>query len=124
MLLSDTKNMCVRQNIQSSDVNHTDAFCLLPIGWSGLNPISYNTDHSLGTADFTQMYKLFPSMIERQIGAAAAIMHSLYRSIVVRKDLSQKVKLSGLPVNRFEPSPMVMNFRWLKELNLRHAAVT
>ncbi|KAK3516010.1 hypothetical protein QTP70_000994 [Hemibagrus guttatus] len=32
--------------------------------------------------------------IDRQIGAAAAVMRSMYRSVVVKKELSRKVKLS------------------------------
>ncbi|KAK3533231.1 hypothetical protein QTP70_013673 [Hemibagrus guttatus] len=32
--------------------------------------------------------------IDRRIGAAAAVMQSMYRSVVVKKELSQKVKLS------------------------------
>ncbi|KAK3513978.1 hypothetical protein QTP70_000706 [Hemibagrus guttatus] len=32
--------------------------------------------------------------IDRRIGAAAAVMRSMYRSVVVKKELSQKVKLS------------------------------
>ncbi|KAK3556482.1 hypothetical protein QTP70_008321 [Hemibagrus guttatus] len=32
--------------------------------------------------------------IDRQIGAAAAVMRSMYRSVVVKKELSRKAKLS------------------------------
>ena len=32
--------------------------------------------------------------IDRPIGAAAAVMQSLYQSVMVKRELSQKVKLS------------------------------
>ena len=37
--------------------------------------------------------------IDRRIGAAAAVMQSLYRSVVVKRELSRKAKLSILPVS-------------------------
>ncbi|KAI3360874.1 hypothetical protein L3Q82_012888 [Scortum barcoo] len=49
--------------------------------------------------------------IDRRIGAASAVMRSVYRTVVVKKELSRKAKLSIYLVNlRFPPSPMVMNF--------------
>ncbi|KAI3365660.1 hypothetical protein L3Q82_010734 [Scortum barcoo] len=49
--------------------------------------------------------------IDRRIGAASAVMRSVYRTVVVKKELSRKAKLSIYRVNlRFPPSPMVMNF--------------
>ncbi|KAK3526552.1 hypothetical protein QTP70_030692 [Hemibagrus guttatus] len=46
--------------------------------------------------------------IDRQIGAAAAVMRSMYRSVVVKKALSQKAKLS-IYQSMFLLSPMVMS---------------
>ncbi|KAI3373890.1 hypothetical protein L3Q82_022459 [Scortum barcoo] len=37
--------------------------------------------------------------IDRRIGAASAVMRSVYRTVVVKKELSRKAKLSDLPVN-------------------------
>ncbi|KAI3365744.1 hypothetical protein L3Q82_000754 [Scortum barcoo] len=50
--------------------------------------------------------------IDRRIGAASAVMRSVYRTVVVKKELSRKASEAlDLPVNlRFPPSPMVMNF--------------
>ena len=48
--------------------------------------------------------------IDRQIGAAAAAMRSLYRSVVVKRELSRKAKLSIYRSIYVLPSPMVMNF--------------
>ncbi|KAI3372177.1 hypothetical protein L3Q82_007031 [Scortum barcoo] len=49
--------------------------------------------------------------IDRRIGAASAVMRSVYRTVVVKKELSRKAEALDLPVNlRFPPSPMVMNF--------------
>ncbi|KAI3374226.1 hypothetical protein L3Q82_006076 [Scortum barcoo] len=49
--------------------------------------------------------------IDRRIGAASAVMRSMYRTVVVKKELSRKAKLSIYTVNlMLPPSPMVMNF--------------
>ncbi|KAI3362481.1 hypothetical protein L3Q82_012769 [Scortum barcoo] len=49
--------------------------------------------------------------IDRRIGAASAVMRSVYRTVVVKKELSRKAKLSIYwSVSTFPPSPMVMNF--------------
>ncbi|KAI3356259.1 hypothetical protein L3Q82_017506 [Scortum barcoo] len=49
--------------------------------------------------------------IDRRIGAASAVMRSVYRTIVVKKELSRKAKLSIFTgQSTFPPSPMVMNF--------------
>ncbi|KAI3371635.1 hypothetical protein L3Q82_024202 [Scortum barcoo] len=49
--------------------------------------------------------------IDRRIGAASAVMRSVYRTVVVKKELSRKAEALDLPVNQsFPPSPMVMNF--------------
>ena len=46
---------------------------------------------------------------DKQIGAAAAVMRSLYWSVMVKKELSQKTNLStGQSMSL--PSPMVINF--------------
>ena len=42
--------------------------------------------------------------VDRWIGAAAAVMQSLYRSVVVKRELSRNGQ------STFLPSPMVMNF--------------
>ncbi|KAI3351536.1 hypothetical protein L3Q82_020378 [Scortum barcoo] len=48
---------------------------------------------------------------DRRIGAASAVMRSVYRTVVVKKELSRKVKLSRFTgPSTFPPSPMVMNF--------------
>ncbi|KAI3366340.1 hypothetical protein L3Q82_000504 [Scortum barcoo] len=42
--------------------------------------------------------------IDRRIGAASAVMRSVYRTVVVKKELSRKAKALDLPVNlRFPP---------------------
>ncbi|KAI3364813.1 hypothetical protein L3Q82_000923 [Scortum barcoo] len=49
--------------------------------------------------------------IDRRIGAASAVMRSVYRTVVVKKELSRKAKLSIYrSIYTFPPSPMVMNF--------------
>ncbi|KAI3370580.1 hypothetical protein L3Q82_007149 [Scortum barcoo] len=51
--------------------------------------------------------------IDRRIGAASAVMRSVYRTVVVKKELSRKalMKLSIYrSISRSPPSPMVMNF--------------
>ncbi|KAI3355708.1 hypothetical protein L3Q82_004202 [Scortum barcoo] len=49
--------------------------------------------------------------IDRRIGAASAVMWSVYRTVVVKKELSRKAKLSIYHgQSTFPPSPMVMNF--------------
>ncbi|KAI3353926.1 hypothetical protein L3Q82_005127 [Scortum barcoo] len=49
--------------------------------------------------------------IDRQIGAASAVMRSVYRTVVVKKELSRKAKLSIYQsIYASPPSPMVMNF--------------
>ncbi|KAI3370288.1 hypothetical protein L3Q82_024461 [Scortum barcoo] len=50
--------------------------------------------------------------IDRRIGAASAVMRSVYRTVVVKKELSRKAKLSiyRSSIYTFPPSPMVMNF--------------
>ncbi|KAI3370524.1 hypothetical protein L3Q82_025284 [Scortum barcoo] len=49
--------------------------------------------------------------IDRRIGAASAVMRSVYRTVVVKKELSRKAKLSIYHgQSTFPPSPMVMNF--------------
>ncbi|KAI3376739.1 hypothetical protein L3Q82_000006 [Scortum barcoo] len=49
--------------------------------------------------------------IDRRIGAASAVMRSVYRTVVVKKELSRKAKLSRFTgQSTFPPSPMVMNF--------------
>ncbi|KAI3374956.1 hypothetical protein L3Q82_021487 [Scortum barcoo] len=48
--------------------------------------------------------------IDRRIGAASAVMRSVYRTVVVKKELSRKAKLSITGQSTFPPSPMVMNF--------------
>ncbi|KAI3354725.1 hypothetical protein L3Q82_004509 [Scortum barcoo] len=49
--------------------------------------------------------------IDRRIGAASAVMRSVYRTVVVKKELSRKAKLSIYrSIYAFPPSPMVMNF--------------
>ncbi|KAI3367309.1 hypothetical protein L3Q82_008355 [Scortum barcoo] len=45
--------------------------------------------------------------IDRRIGAASAVMRSVYRTVVVKKELS---KLGFTGQSTFPPSPMVMNF--------------
>ena len=52
---------------------------------------------------FTSEGKMEREM-DRWIGAASAVMRALYRSVVVKKELSRKAKLS-----MFQPSPMVMS---------------
>ncbi|KAI3354969.1 hypothetical protein L3Q82_004770 [Scortum barcoo] len=50
--------------------------------------------------------------IDRRIGAASAVMRSVYRTVVVKKELSRKAKLS-IYRSIYVPtltSPMVMNF--------------
>ncbi|KAI3362911.1 hypothetical protein L3Q82_011507 [Scortum barcoo] len=37
--------------------------------------------------------------IDRRIGAASAVMRSVYRTVVVKKELSRKAKALDLPVN-------------------------
>ncbi|KAI3363814.1 hypothetical protein L3Q82_001419 [Scortum barcoo] len=50
---------------------------------------------------------------DRRIGAASAVMRSVYRTVVVKKELSRK-KVERLSIYRsiymLPPSPMVMNF--------------
>ncbi|KAI3368293.1 hypothetical protein L3Q82_008003 [Scortum barcoo] len=49
--------------------------------------------------------------IDRRIGAASAVMRSVYRTVVVKKELSRKAKLSIYrSIYVLPPSPMVMNF--------------
>ncbi|KAI3375916.1 hypothetical protein L3Q82_003772 [Scortum barcoo] len=48
--------------------------------------------------------------IDRRIGAASAVMRSVYRTVVVKKELSRKAKLSIYRSIYAPPSPMVMNF--------------
>ncbi|KAI3351780.1 hypothetical protein L3Q82_020613 [Scortum barcoo] len=49
--------------------------------------------------------------IDRRIGAVSAVMRSVYRTVVVKKELKSKGEALDLPVNlRFPPSPMVINF--------------
>ncbi|KAI3351226.1 hypothetical protein L3Q82_005779 [Scortum barcoo] len=49
--------------------------------------------------------------IDRRIGAASAVMRSVYRTVVVKKELSRKAKLSiYIGQSTFPPSSMVMNF--------------
>ncbi|KAI3356785.1 hypothetical protein L3Q82_003325 [Scortum barcoo] len=49
--------------------------------------------------------------IDRRIGAASAVMRSVYRTVVVKKELSRKGEALDLPdQSTFPPSPMVMNF--------------
>ncbi|KAI3368485.1 hypothetical protein L3Q82_025499 [Scortum barcoo] len=49
--------------------------------------------------------------IDRRIGAASTVMRSVYRTVVVKKELSRKAKLSIYrSIYVLPPSPMVMNF--------------
>ncbi|KAI3356649.1 hypothetical protein L3Q82_003294 [Scortum barcoo] len=50
--------------------------------------------------------------IDRRIGAASAVMRSVYRTVVVKKELSRKAKKLSIyrSIYAFPPSPMVMNF--------------
>ncbi|KAI3364402.1 hypothetical protein L3Q82_010826 [Scortum barcoo] len=49
--------------------------------------------------------------IDRRIGAASAVMRSVYRTVVVKKELSRKANGSRFTgQSTFPPSPMVMNF--------------
>ena len=48
--------------------------------------------------------------IDRRIGAAAAVMRSLYRSLVVKRELSRKAKLSIHRSIYVLPSPMAVTF--------------
>ncbi|KAI3354894.1 hypothetical protein L3Q82_004690 [Scortum barcoo] len=50
--------------------------------------------------------------IDRRIGAASAVMRSVYRTVVVKKELSRKASRSSRFTGQstFPPSPMVMNF--------------
>ncbi|KAI3374132.1 hypothetical protein L3Q82_005987 [Scortum barcoo] len=50
--------------------------------------------------------------IDRRIGAASAVMRSVYRTVVVKKkELSREGEALDLPgQSTFPPSPMVMNF--------------
>ncbi|KAI3365898.1 hypothetical protein L3Q82_000883 [Scortum barcoo] len=52
--------------------------------------------------------------IDRRIGAASAVMRSVYRTVVVKKELSRSRRSSRfIPVNLRSPTspmPMVMNF--------------
>ncbi|KAI3376133.1 hypothetical protein L3Q82_016652 [Scortum barcoo] len=49
--------------------------------------------------------------IDRRIGAASAVMRSVYRTVVVKKELSRKAKLSIYQsISTLPLSPMVMNF--------------
>ncbi|KAK3507305.1 hypothetical protein QTP70_013559 [Hemibagrus guttatus] len=55
--------------------------------------------------------------IDRQIGAAAAVMRSMYRSVVVKKELSRKAKLSiyqsiYVPTLTYGLELWVMTERW------------
>ncbi|KAI3359032.1 hypothetical protein L3Q82_015434, partial [Scortum barcoo] len=48
--------------------------------------------------------------IDRRIGAASAVMRLVYRTVVVKKELSRKSKGEALNFYMLPPSPMVMNF--------------
>ncbi|KAI3362174.1 hypothetical protein L3Q82_012493, partial [Scortum barcoo] len=49
--------------------------------------------------------------IDRRIGAASAVMRSVFRTVVVKKELSRKAKFSIYrSIYVLPPSPMVMNF--------------
>ncbi|KAI3374665.1 hypothetical protein L3Q82_021237 [Scortum barcoo] len=49
--------------------------------------------------------------IDRRIGAASAVMRSVYRTVVVKKELSRKLRSSRFTgQSTLPPSPMVMNF--------------
>ncbi|KAI3370739.1 hypothetical protein L3Q82_007284 [Scortum barcoo] len=48
--------------------------------------------------------------IDRRIGAASAVMRSVYRTVVVKKELSRKASSRFTGQSTFPPSPMVMNF--------------
>ncbi|KAI3352274.1 hypothetical protein L3Q82_005251 [Scortum barcoo] len=50
--------------------------------------------------------------IDRRIGAASAVMRSVYWTVVVKKELSRKAKLSAIyrSIYHVPTSPMVMNF--------------
>ncbi|KAI3363121.1 hypothetical protein L3Q82_011774 [Scortum barcoo] len=49
--------------------------------------------------------------IDRRIGAASAVMRSVYRTVVVKKELSRKARGSRFTgQSTFPTSPMVMNF--------------
>ncbi|KAK3542751.1 hypothetical protein QTP70_001881 [Hemibagrus guttatus] len=64
--------------------------CTLQVGWEFLPQVQ----------EFKYLGVLFTSEgrmdreIDRRIGAAAAVMRSMYRSVVVKKELSRKAKLS------------------------------
>ncbi|KAK7880835.1 hypothetical protein WMY93_032530 [Mugilogobius chulae] len=52
-------------------------------------------------------------MSNRRIGAASAVLRSLYQSVVVKKQLSRKAKLSIYGQSTFKPSPRAMpRTRW------------
>ncbi|KAI3369576.1 hypothetical protein L3Q82_024385 [Scortum barcoo] len=48
--------------------------------------------------------------IDRRIGAASAVMRSVYRTVVVKKELSQRRSSRFTGQSTFPPSPMAMNF--------------
>ncbi len=48
--------------------------------------------------------------IDRLIGAVSAVMQMLNRSVVVKRELSWKAKLSIYRLIYVRPSPMVMSF--------------
>ena len=45
--------------------------------------------------------------MDRRIGVSSAVMRALLRSVVVKRELSRKEKLSGYCSSLFQPSPVL-----------------
>ncbi|KAK5881282.1 hypothetical protein CesoFtcFv8_022100 [Champsocephalus esox] len=77
-------------------------------------PLQVGNESLPQVKEFKYLWVLFSSKgtMEREmgwrIGAAGAVLQSLYRTVVTKRELSQKAKLSVYRPFSFLPSPLVM----------------